>query len=307
MDMTGVSTNWRLGFTLSLTTAALWGLLPIALKVVLEGMDAFTIVWWRFAISMAGLGAFLALRGGLPRPAAASRMAIVLLSIATFALIGNYVLYLIALDHTTPSVTQVVIQLAPMMLLVGGVLVFHERFGRVQWIGFAVLGAGLLLFFNQRLPELARPVEGLGLGVALTVAASVSWAAYGLAQKQLLKHFSAQQVLWMIYTGAVIVMLPASDPAEIQNLDGLQLGMLAFCCANTLGAYGAFGEALYHWDLSRVSAVLATAPLFTIGAMWAVEQSGLALVAAEGLNALSIAGALMVVTGSMASALASRG
>ena len=72
-------------------------------------------------------------------------------------------------------------------------------------------------------------------------------------------------------------------------------------------AHGAFGEALYHWDLSRVSAVLATAPLFTIGAMWAVEQSGLALVAAEGLNALSIAGALMVVTGSMASALASRG
>ena len=65
--MTGVSTNWRLGFTLSLTTAALWGLLPIALKVVLEGMDAYTIVWWRFAISMAGLGAFLALRGALPR------------------------------------------------------------------------------------------------------------------------------------------------------------------------------------------------------------------------------------------------
>ena len=215
-------------------------------------------------------------------------------------------LYLIALDHTTPSVTQVVIQLAPLLLLVGGVFVFGERFARLQWIGFIVLGAGLVLFFNDRLPELARPTEGLGLGVVLIVAAAVSWAIYGLAQKQLLGHFTAQQVLWMIYVGATVLLLPATAPAEILDLDGMQLGMLAFCCANTIAAYGAFGEALYHWDLSRVGAVLATAPLFTIGAMWAIERSGLALVAAEGLNVLAIAGALAVVAGSMTCALAAR-
>jgi drug/metabolite transporter (DMT)-like permease len=306
MHMKGGSTNWRLGFTLSLTTAVLWGLLPIALKVVLEGMDAHTIIWWRFTVSMACLGAFLALRGSLPRLAGSGRAAIALLAVATVTLIGNYVLYLVGLDLTSPSVTQVVIQLAPLMLLIGGVFVFRERFAREQWIGFAVLCAGLLLFFNERLPELAHPAAGPGLGVALILAAGVSWALYGLAQKQLLKHFSAQQVLWMIYVGAVLVMLPGSAPAEIRGLDGLQLGMLAFCCANTLAAYGAFVEALYYWELSRVSAVLATAPLFTIGAMWAVEHSGLALVAAENLNALSIAGALMVVAGSMTCALAAR-
>jgi drug/metabolite transporter (DMT)-like permease len=302
--MTGGSTNWRLGLTLSLTTAALWGLLPIALKVVLEGMDAYSITWWRFAAAMAGLGAFLAWRGELPRLAGNGRPALALLAIATLTLTGNYVLYLVALDHATPSVTQVVIQLAPLMLLVGGVIVFHERFARVQWAGFAVLFAGLLLFFNERLPELARPTEGLGLGVALTVAAGVSWAIYGLAQKKLLAHFGAQQVLWMIYVGAFVLLLPASLPASIGELDGLQLGMLAFCCVNTLAAYGSFGEALYHWELSRVSAVLATAPLFTIGAMWIVERLGLGLVPAEGLNVLSIVGALMVVAGSMTCALA---
>jgi drug/metabolite transporter (DMT)-like permease len=304
--MTGGSTNWRLGFMLSLTTAVLWGLLPIALKVVLEGLDAYTIVWWRFAAAAAGLAVFLAGRGELPRLQGAGRAALLLLAVATLTLIGNYVLYLVALDHATPSVTQVVIQLAPLMLLIGGVLVFHERFARTQWLGFAALVAGLLLFFNERLPELARPAEGLGLGVALTVAAAVSWAIYGLAQKKLLAHFTAQQVLWIIYVGAVVLLLPASEPASIANLSGLQLGMLAFCCANTLAAYGSFGEALYHWDLSRVSAVLATAPLFTISAMWAVERLGLGLVPAEGLNAVSITGALLVVAGSMTSALAAR-
>lgn len=300
------TTNPRLGFTLSLTTAVLWGLLPIALKVALEGMDPYTITWWRFAVAMAGLGAFLAWRGQLPRLAGAGRAAIVLLGIAMLTLIGNYVLYLVALDHVTPSVTQVVIQLAPLMLLVGSVVVFGESLGPVQWAGFAALVAGLLLFFNDRLPELARPGEGLGLGVALTVAAAVSWAIYGLAQKKLHDTFSSQQVLWVIYVGAVLLLLPASAPLAIRELDGLQLGMLGFCCVNTLAAYGSFGEALQHWELSRVSAVIATAPLFTIGAMWAVERSGLGLVPAESLNALAIAGALLVVAGSAACALAAR-
>ncbi len=44
--------RWQLGFIMSLTTAVLWGLLPIALKVVLTGLDAYTITWCRFAVSM---------------------------------------------------------------------------------------------------------------------------------------------------------------------------------------------------------------------------------------------------------------
>ena len=301
--MTVGSTHWRLGLTLSLATATLWGLLPIALKVVLEAMDAYTIVWWRFAAAMAGLGTFLAARGALPRIRGAGRAAVALVAVATLTLVGNFVLYLVALDHATPSVTQIVIQLAPLLLLAGGVLVFHERMAAAQWVGFAILAAGLVLFFNERLPELLRPAEGLGLGVALTVAAAISWAIYGLAQKRLQRHFSAQQVLFMIYVGATVLLLPTARPAEIAGLDGLQLGMFAFCCVNTLAAYGAFVEALACWEVSRVSAVLATAPLFTIGAMWLIERMGLGIVAAEGLNALSVAGALMVVAGSITCAL----
>ena len=291
---------------MALTTAVLWGMLPIALKVALTGMDAWTISWWRFAVSMLGLGAFLAWRGGLPKPHQAGRFMIGLLAVALLALIGNYVLYLVALDHTTPSVAQVVIQLAPLLLILGGVFVFHERFDPRQWIGFAVLVAGLLLFFNRRLPLLLQPTEGLGLGVALMVLSALSWATYGLAQKRLLDHFAAPQVFLMLYVGATLLLLPVSKPAAVADLDGLQLGMLAFCCANTLAAYGAFGEALHHWQVSRVSAVISTAPLFTILSMWLVERAGLGLVAPEGLNALSVVGALGVVAGSTVTALAAR-
>jgi drug/metabolite transporter (DMT)-like permease len=304
--MRTASGGWQAGFWMALSTAVLWGLLPIALKYILTGMDAYTITWWRFAVSLLGLGAFLLWRGQLPPVRKAAGAALILLAIALVMLVGNYVLYLIALDHTTPSVAQVVIQLAPLLLLLGGVFVFHERFAPRQWVGFAVLVAGLLLFFNERLPLLLRPTEGLGLGVVLMVAAAVAWAIYGLAQKQLLVHFTARQVLWMLYVGATVLLLPAARPAAILELDGMQLGMLAFCCANTLAAYGAFGEALHHWDVSRVSAVLSIAPLVTIGTMWLLERTGIALVAPEGLNSLAVFGALAVVGGSMIAALAKR-
>ena len=304
--MRTASGGWQTGFWMALSTAVLWGLLPIALKYVLTGMDAYTITWWRFAVSLLGLGAFLLWRGQLPPMRQAAGAALVLLAIALVTLVGNYLLYLIALDHTTPSVAQVVIQLAPLLLLLGGVFVFHERFDPRQWMGFAVLVAGLLLFFNERLPLLLRPTEGLGLGVVLMVASAVAWALYGLAQKQLLVHFTARQVLWMLYVGATVLLLPAARPAAILDLDGMQLGMLAFCCANTLAAYGAFGEALHHWDVSRVSAVLSIAPLVTIGTMWLLERMGIALVAPEGLNSLAVFGALAVVGGSMIAALAKR-
>lgn len=298
--------KWKLGFAMAMTTAVLWGMLPIALKVALTGMDAVTITWWRFAFSMVGLGAFLWWRGEMPQVARTDRAAWRLLGLALVMLLANYVLYLVALDHTSPSVTQVVIQLAPLLLLLGGVFVFKEHFAPLQWLGFAVLGTGLLLFFNRRLPELLRPTEGLGLGVLLIVIASCAWAVYGLAQKSLLRHWSSRQVLWMLYAGATAALLPFSAPLAVTTLDPLQLGMLAFCCVNTVLAYGAFGEALHHWDVSRVSAVLSTAPLFTICAMWAIDRAGLGLVPPEGLNSLSILGALAVVGGSMACALAAR-
>ncbi|MDH4260299.1 MAG: DMT family transporter [Gammaproteobacteria bacterium] len=298
--------RWQLGFTMSLTTAVLWGFLPIALKVALTGMDAYTITWWRFAVSMLGLGAFLAWRGQLPRLRGTARGTWMILGIALVTLLANYVFYLVSLDHTTPSIAQVVIQLAPLLLLLGGVFVFRERFAPRQWIGFVMLIVGLLLFFNRRLPELAHPGTGLGLGVALMVVASIAWAIYGLAQKHLLRVFTSRQVLWMLYVGATIALLPSAALTQVLNLDGLQLSMLAFCCANTLVAYGAFGEALHYWDVSRVSAVLTTAPLFTLASIWLIGALGWELLPPEGLNAWSVVGALAVVGGSMTCALAAR-
>lgn len=300
------ATGSRTGFMLSLLTACMWGVLPIALKLSLEKLDAYTITWWRLASAALLLGAVLAWQRRLPPWSVFERRAVLLLAVATLGLLANFVLYLVALDHTSPSIAQVVIQVAPLLLLLGGVFLLRERFAPRQWAGFIVLGAGLLLFFNERLPELARPREGLGLGVALLLAASTTWACYGLAQKQLLASLSVRQILWVVFTACAILLAPFSAWRPVLALGTLHAWALLFCCANTLVAYISFAEALRHWEVSRVSAVIATAPLVTVAAMWLLERAAPGLLDAEGLNATSIVGALCVVAGSMISALSNR-
>lgn len=300
------SGRWKLGFALALSTAVLWGVLPIALKIALKSVDPYTVTWYRFGSSGLILGIVLGMTGGLPAITQLDRRTWFLLAIAFAGLTGNYVLYIVALVHTSPTITQTVAQLGPMILLFGGLVVFKERFSGLQWLGFAVLMTGLILFFHDRLLELSHLTGDLGMGVLFLTLAAFIWAAYGLAQKRLLRSLRPQQILLILYFGAAIALIPTAAPGSIRQASALQLTMLAFCCLNTLVAYGAFAEGLKHWEVSRFGAVLATAPLFTVAGMWMIGKFAPHLVAAERLNALSMLGTLLVVVGSVTCAIARR-
>ena len=293
----------KLGLGLAVVTALSWGLLPIALAIILPTVDAYTITWFRFLTAALGLGIILASVGRLPRLGAIHGGGWLVLLIALGGLAGNFVIYVVALQFASPTINQVVTQLSPILLMLGGIVVFHERFSVRQWVGFALLLIGLPLFFNRRLPELMHLHAGLGHGVALLVLASVVWSVYGLAQKFLLRSMPGQQVLVLLYTGATLTLLPFSHPDRILHLNALQAWMLAFACANTVVAYGAFAEALRHWEASRVGATLTLTPLFTMAAMWVLERTVPGLVKPEQLNFLSVLGASIVVAGSMLCAL----
>jgi drug/metabolite transporter (DMT)-like permease len=300
------SGRWRLGLALALTTAVCWGLLPIALKLTLTGMDAWTLTWYRFTTAAVALGAYLAWRRRLPLRSPLTRRGWWLYAVALLCLVANYVGYLVSLDLTSPTVAQVLIQLAPVLLLFGGLVVFHERFAPLQWVGFAMLLTGLTVFFHDRLAEVFAIGTRLGLGVVVMLFAALAWAAYALAQKQLLTQLASEQVLFLVYLGAVPLLLPPAHLAQVLALDGLQLGMLAFCCANTVIAYGCFAEALEHWEVSRVSAVVTLAPIVTVlgvqAAAWLWPQAA----PAEALSGWNILGAALVVAGSMTTALGAR-
>ncbi|MCA1930872.1 DMT family transporter [Rheinheimera sp.] len=292
-----------LGFSLALLTAVLWGLLPIALKWLLSSMSAATITWIRFVVATVLVGAVLLTRRQIPSVRGLSRNKQLLVLLAVSGLLLNYILYLNGLFLLTAETAQVVIQLAPFLMMLGAVYLFKERLLLWQKIGAWLLVLGLLLFFNDRLALLLTQFGSETAGVLLVIIAAVSWACYALAQKQLLMSFNSQQIMWMIYLAGALCFLPAADLAPVLELSAWQWGIVAFCCLNTIVAYGAFAEALQHWQAANVSAVLAITPLLTIGFVQLLAYF-YPQFPNESLNVWAWVGALLVVLGSMLTALA---
>ncbi|MBE9005760.1 DMT family transporter [Fortiea sp. LEGE XX443] len=297
------SGRWRLGLALSLLTVFLWGILPIALVVILQALDVYTVIWFRFLVSFVLLSVYLGVRGKLPKLRQLHSAAWKLLAIATLMLAANYFLFMQGLALTSPTNAEVLIQLATLLLGLGGLVIFQERYTLRQWIGVSVLICGYIIFFRDQLSNLITAQGTYIFGSSLIVLGAAVWAVYALAQKQLLQSLSSANIMMLIYGGCALLFTPLAKPATILQLNTLQLGILIFCGLNTLIAYGAFAESLEHWEASKVSAVIALAPIGTLISVELVAIFLPALIPAENITLVGIIGAGLVVSGSMAIAL----
>lgn len=297
------SGRWVQGMLLALLTALLWGILPVKLKQVLTTLDPITVTWYRLVVSGGLLFIYLAASKRLPSFRPLGRKGLVLVALAIGGLVGNYLLYLYGLRLVSPGTAQLVIQLGPIFLLIGSLFVFRERFSLGQGIGLMVLLLGFGLFFNQRLEELLGSLGTYTTGVLTLVSAAAIWTFYALSQKQLLTNWNSLQVMMVIYLGGALVITPWAQPAHVMALSPLQGWLLLACCLNTLVAYGAFAEALAHWEASRVSATLALTPLVTFASVAVAATLWPEYVHAEDINALGYFGAVVVVVGSTLVAL----
>jgi len=298
------SGNRRLGLLLALATMLLWGTLPISLKFALVSLDPYTLTWFRFAFAAVVLGVWLGARGELAALRSQPLRIWGLLLLAGAMLIGNYVFYLLGLTLTTPANAQLLIQAAPLLLALGAIAVFGERYNRWQWLGLALTVVGLLMFFSEQLTRVEVGASQYRYGAAWILLGALVWAIYGLAQKQLLLRLRSPVVLWVIYVFAVIALAPW---ARLDAFSALQLGAwiaVLYCALNTLAAYGAFAEALEHMEASRVSAILALSPLMTYLSSLLAHQFIPDIIHLESIAAVGAIGGALVIGGAMLTSLA---
>lgn len=291
------------GLCLALLTALFWGALPLAVKQLLPVMDAVTIVCLRFCV--AAVWIWVCPEHAAPRPAGRrlSRRDIGLLVLATVGLGANFVLFNTSVGYLSASACQILAQAGPMLLLVGGIFILHEPFLPIQGFSAATLVAGLLLFFNTRLADLFSGGGDFAFGMVLGLSAALVWAAYGLAQKVLLRITTPTRILRVIYPCCAIGLLPASSPLEVLDLDFFQICCLAFASINTIVAYGAFTTAMNIWHSAKVSAVLTTTTLFTLALEYLGHAFFPTVFPLESLSLLSAFGAVAVVLGALGIAL----
>jgi drug/metabolite transporter (DMT)-like permease len=307
MEMHRTTGNWKLGLGLSLITVILWGLVPVALAIVLKKLDTYTINWFRFLTAFILLGCHLARQNNLPKFAQLKSIPIYLWAIAIIGLMGNYIFFVMGLKATSPSHAEVLIQLAGVFLSLGGLLIFKERYTRYQWLGVGVLFAGFIGFFSEQLKAIATGMSQQYInGSFMLVIAAVTWAMYALVQKQLLTKLDSTHIMWVIYGACGLLFWTVAKPQTLMQLDAIEWMALIFCGLNTVVAYGAFAESLQHWEASRVSAILSLAPIFTIAAMSITAKIAPGLVTPERITILGLCGAILVVAGSMSISLGKR-
>ncbi len=300
-----VSGRSRLGLALSLLTVLLWGFLAIALKIVLQEIDPFTVTWFRFTVAGVLLGAYLAIRQKLPTWQQLQKISLPTLLVAVGGLSLNYILFLIGLDKTSASNAQVLTQIAPVMMGLASLIIFKEKYNYKQWVGIAVLVCGLVLFSHEQVRSLVTTFDSYVWGNILLVLGAIVWVFYGLAQKQLLLNLPSPSVMLCIYLSAATLFTPLAHPDKLLTLSASHMVILIFCAFNTLIAYGAFAAALEHWEASRVSVVLTLTPLVTLAAATFLPNFIPQLLSPSPLSLLSWIGAIAVVSGSLAISLSS--
>ncbi len=288
---------------MALLTALMWGALPVILKVLLNDIDPYTLTWCRFVVALGVIGPLAARRGELGPLLALRGGARALLVVCALCMTGNFAFYLAGLRFIPPSAAQIVMQLSPIFVLLGGLLVFRESFARIQALGFIGLFAGMALFFNQRYDELISGIDSrYAQGLVIIAFSSLLWSTFSLTQKQLLSYASGRAVLTVSYAAGIAVLWPFIDLTNVADFTPTHYALFVVSVALTLCSYLCFAEALRHLEASRTGVVVALTPLLTVGiatlAALFTDQ-----VETEPLNAAALIGALLVVAGSTATSL----
>lgn len=295
--------RWN-GFILSLTTAVLWGVLPVFLKISLQALDSSSITWVRFAFSAVFVYILLYAKSGLPNIVRQPPKALILLLLASLGLVANYVANVKSLEYVSPETVQVVMQLAPILLMLGGVVFYKEHLNKLEIIGACTLFLGLGLFFSPNIDSLFSSINAYNTGILFVLIAAITWVGYALLQKVLLRSFTSKQLTLLIYCVGIVVLLPFVELSGIFKLTTLQSLALLFCCLNTVIAYGCFTEALNVWPASKVSAVVACGPIFTFLSVLVAQHYLPEQFQMIPLDWVVIMGGICVVIGSMTTALA---
>lgn len=196
---------WALG------SATAYSLSSVVGKDLLPALGPTSLLFWRFTVATAvlWLGILIWRRYGGPNPFAVPSRTMLLLG-GGFGLVT--LLGFLALEHLDASLYIVLVYLYPMLVVVGSALL-GIRPPPITWIALVMVMVGIVL----TVPDLFTGVGTVSaLGVALTLAQAVSFAAYMIVSSRVLPP-----TIDGVLTAAWIALGASFVIAPIALVDGL--------------------------------------------------------------------------------------
>ena len=137
----------RRGFLTGNLAYILWGLLTLYWHE-LTGLDAFGLIAWRIVWSVVVLAVLLSLTRALDRRARALLRGTpdaCPITVAAIALATNWTTYVWCVTHGRVVETALGYFLAPIGLVLAGVVMFHERLRRAQVVALVLCGVAVVV------------------------------------------------------------------------------------------------------------------------------------------------------------------
>ncbi|RSD29535.1 DMT family transporter [Mesobacillus subterraneus] len=249
----------------ALLSISFWGVSFVSAKAVLEKLDPYSILVFRF-----GLGALFLLGILLLHRARISISIGYIPHLIVLGILGIFVhqvLQATALLTITASSAGWLISFSPIFTVILSILFLHEKMNVKKAIGMLVAITGVFIVTTTRSGHSFE--LSMNIGFILMILSTLNWAVYSILLKKLRIPYPALVVtFYMSLTGFVLTL-----PFIIRNRGWESLSLLSqtewahllFLAIFVSGmGYWYWGKALEVLDASKVSVFLYLEPLVTL-------------------------------------------
>jgi drug/metabolite transporter (DMT)-like permease len=180
------------GIALVAVSAASFGTLAIFGRYAYaQGMDVFTILFFRFSLSAVLMAALLAARRqSLPRGPALLQ----LVGMGAIGYVGQAFAYFTALQYASPGLVALLLYLYPLFVAILSAIFLRKQITRVTTMALGLALAGTALTVG--------PEGGQVPGILLAISAAAIYSVYIMVGAQVMKQVSAIQSSAVIFAAA---------------------------------------------------------------------------------------------------------
>lgn len=251
----------------ALFAVVVWGASFVATKVSLRYVSPVTVVWLRFGMGVAILGAAMLVRRQIALPAKNDWLYLALLGF--LGITFHQWLQSTGLVTAQATTTSWLMATIPVFMALLGWLALGEKLSRLQILGIFLATLGVLLVVAKG--EFSSLFNGkFGTpGDWLVMLSAPNWAVFSILSRRGLRQYPATRMMFYVmvfgwlFTSLQLLAGPRFN--EIPNLTGdgwLGIGFLGIFCSGM--AYIFWYDALKELPVAQTGAFLYIEPLVTV-------------------------------------------
>jgi drug/metabolite transporter (DMT)-like permease len=233
-----------------LLTAIFWGGTFVAGRFVAQNVGPYSIAFLRFTIaSILLLLLTWRIEGRLPRPKKSQIIPVILLGM-TGIFIYN-VMFFKGLKIIEAGRASLIVATCPIFITICSAIFLKEKINAVKSIGIIISVCGAMIVISKG--NIYQIFEcGLGLGELYIFCCVLSWVAYSLIGKVVMKNLSPLvSVSYSSTVGAIALSFPAFFEGLPRNISSQS--MPDWLCISYLGVFGTvIGFVWYYQGVERI-------------------------------------------------------